>query len=97
MSVTAYLDCGCAIMSDGSRSWCPTCSAGGPSVAPGERRLRDAAPEMLTTLQATRSYLWGELCRENLTTATNHPTAKLYRQVEHAIESATFGPEGKRG
>ena len=27
MKVIAYLDCGCAIVEDGKRVWCPTCSA----------------------------------------------------------------------
>lgn len=27
--VLRYLDCGCAIMKDGRRSWCPTCADDG--------------------------------------------------------------------
>jgi hypothetical protein len=26
--VLTYLECGCAIRQDGSRAWCPTCTAG---------------------------------------------------------------------
>jgi hypothetical protein len=28
MTVRNYLDCGCAIMVDGRREWCPTCLSG---------------------------------------------------------------------
>jgi hypothetical protein len=37
--VAQYLDCGCAIMKDGSRSICPTCAAGGPGPAAIEREM----------------------------------------------------------
>ena len=33
-SVQAYLDCGCAIMKDGSRSFCPSCSSPPAPVDP---------------------------------------------------------------
>ncbi len=39
MTVTHYLDCGCALTTEG-RTWCPTCLDGGPRVAPVAWRYR---------------------------------------------------------
>jgi len=61
-----------------------------PPFAPISRRIA-AVPRLLDALDVTRNYLWGVLCREELTTASNHPAADLYRQVEEAIEKARFG------
>lgn len=97
MSVKHYLDCGCAIMDDGRREWCPSCVGGQPKVTQDAERVQAAALDMLNALSAARAYLWGELCKLNISTAANHPTAHLYCQVERAIEAATLGPEGRRG
>jgi hypothetical protein len=41
-------------------------------------------PELLAAL---REYLWGEMCRLEITDKADHPAARLFLRVEAAIEA----------
>lgn len=41
MKVISYLECGCAIMENGGRSFCPTCGAGPTGPGPDDYKTRD--------------------------------------------------------
>lgn len=41
LKVLKYLDCGCSIMADGSRTWCPSCLNDRQSWSPPRRRPAD--------------------------------------------------------
>jgi hypothetical protein len=70
MSVISYLDCGCAILSDGGREWCPTCAAKleaseNPSnkPQPAEGQLRETIAEMMNPLE-NHPDSWEELLEQ---------------------------------
>lgn len=48
MTVHAYLDCGCSIMWDGSRAWCPSCLNPPPAKKPAVRKSRAGGSEYYT-------------------------------------------------
>lgn len=56
--VTHYLDCGCALLEDGSRAWCPTCANGGPKDNRDERI--DALESQLEAIRAIADCIRGE-------------------------------------
>ena len=72
--VTRYLDCGCALLEDGSRSWCPTCANGGPKVSdrnPGYhpdcflcRKEAGKSPAGVAETHLCRSHVQSEWLRE---------------------------------
>ena len=43
LEVTAYLNCGCAILEGGSRRWCPTCEGQMETSAPWQE-METSAP-----------------------------------------------------
>lgn len=59
--VLRFLDCGCAIMQDGRREWCPTCAGGYEKPRPTRRadaeRLRDLVRELVEALD----QLWASV------------------------------------
>lgn len=50
--VTAYLDCGCAILEDGTRTWCPSCAIDG-GTASALRNTTDYLERRLRLLEAS--------------------------------------------
>ena len=59
---------------------------------PENARAGHAVSDLPATLRSVRTYLWGELCRDDLTASADHPTAVLYRDVVAALKKA--GAEG---
>lgn len=61
--VTRYLDCGCALLEDGSRSWCPTCAESDVTSAT-EKQQEQVWKDMRVVLGMAARLLTPDQCAQ---------------------------------
>lgn len=93
--VINYLECGCAILKDGSRNWCPTCSS---PPAPTPSPLAAAVAEYFDAIaisEGPQQAKWQAI--KERAKAAREQLAKLAGVCRHPDESLEVGQRRYEG